>query len=525
MNTQRVNYCKFVDFIFNVANNNLDFQGNILNNVPQVLPINNALPCNNFPQVLSINNALPCNNLSQVLPINNVLPCNNVPQVLPINNTLTPSKIQTLSKDKQINPTINKNTLSSNNILDFKQINKQLELEIKEAKSIYQQKKKMLQKNKQVGNEKLNRVDQDDKFNGKIIYDAPRRANFLLDEEKIVLNNFPKKTNKEEFYYENYNNNNPNLNFEESNLYSKNSSDEIMNGTILFDRPRKKNFLDYEIEETINQKKKNNKNLIEPFEDSVFNETYENKKGQYELDLLDQPIINFEITNQSKQNKKKVSWDNNLYEEKIITNHIGSVVKKNDNNNLEFTPCDNNYKKRIGKNKLYDIENEYEEGICNYVILYQNYVDLYKTTKFSLTMDGQEISKCKSNLQSVGNFIHLKITFYSLIGKKKNKKIIYHSLTEYELWAYENRGKYFIYNLAEEKEEENLVENDMQEPKDMIEQSIIYATNGGICIYATIYFYILDGKFMIDFEMNNSYEKFYASNFANLNIIRYSQKT
>lgn len=476
MNTQRINYSKFVDFIFCVANNQ-----------PLTFHSNNFIQPNlHVPTGFGLLDGANC---GPPLVSNCGIPFNPPPPTL-LGNYPNPPQSLNEKKKKDLSE-YNKQKLSEkNNTLNFNEINKQLELEIKQAKIEFNKK----QKN-------------------------------LLEEEEIM------KKNKKYFYK-----NDKNLLFEPSTNMDNVSLRTDCKAKILYELPKQtnRNIYNYDNNKTeiIESNNNNIHKLIEPFEDNLFEQNESKMSGKILFDFprksFEEQMLEFEKFEQEKndsQKKKKVSW--NLYDDEMIKKldaTTTTIDKKSNNNNLEFITDVHVQKKKIGKTKLYEIENEFDEGISNCVILYQNYVDLYKTTKFTLTMDGNDISACKNNLQSVGNFIHLKITFYSLIGKKKNKKIIYHSLTEYELWAYENKGKYFIYNLSEEKEEENLDENENQEPKETIEQTIIYATNGGICIYATIYFYIKEGKFMIDFQMNNSYEKFYASNFANLNIIRYIQK-
>jgi hypothetical protein len=491
MNTQRINYSKFVDFIFCVANNQplTSYSNNFIQpNVPIQTGIG-FLDGSNCVSPLVTNCGISFNHPPSVSggnhpPSMSVETHANPPPIF--TNFQNKKKFESLNDEKKDLSEYNKQKmLEKNSTLNFNEINRQLELEIKQAKSEFNKK----QKN-------------------------------LLEEKEMIKKN-KKYKNNDELLFE------PLTNADNISLRPE------CTAKILYDLPNKQtNIYRYNYDNNKKETKESNKNihkLIEPFEDNLFEENESKMSGKILFDFprksFEEQMLEFEKFEQEKndsQKKKKVSW--NLYDDEMIHKPDTKTIEKknNDNNNLEFITDAHVQKKKIGKTKLYEIENEFDEGISNCVILYQNYVDLYKSTKFTLTMDGNDISACKNNLQSVGNFIHLKITFYSLIGKKKNKKIIYHSLTEYELWAYENKGKYFIYNLSEEKEEENLDEN--QEPKETIEQTIIYATNGGICIYATICFYIKEGKFMIDFQMNNSYEKFYASNFANLNIIRYIQK-
>lgn len=455
MNTQRVNYAKFVDLINNISNNPYS---------QKFIPINNYLPVKNCGFVSPSSDLLASTNFIE----KSVVPPNRpIQKEQTANNNIFEGNI-TIKKQNNIT-------------LDFNEINKNLEYEIRNAKMNHN-KNKNKSENEIVSNKNN---DGNNKFCGKIMFDVPRNKNknFLFDNKKEKINKqefiqeLPYETSAIEnnLSFENINSANKILNEKENDKIT-----EKMTGKILFDYPRKKQF---------------------SFE-------------RYEQQLNFESEIKLE---QVQAQKKKVSWDSNIYDNTLVNTTDKEIINV-DNKHVNLN------KNKIGKNKLYEIENDFEEGISNCMILYQNHVDLYKTTRFALTLDGENVTSCKSNLTSVGDFIHLKITFYSLIGKKKNKKIVYHSLTEYEFWAYENKGKYLIYNLADDVLNEPDIEENPKEPVDTIEQKIIYATSGDICIFAYLYFFIKEGKFMIEFQMNNSYEKFYASNFANINFVKYVQK-
>lgn len=176
-------------------------------------------------------------------------------------------------------------------------------------------------------------------------------------------------------------------------------------------------------------------------------------------------------------------------------------------------------KKSDGVNKPRSITfinhmNGYGENFsCGY-LLYQNHIDLDKHTNHALTMDGKKTSS--QNLEQVGDFIHLKVIFYSFVGKKKSQKIIYHSLTEYELWGFKNKEKHYIYSI--DKNETSESDN---EAKEVFKTNIIYNMEKNVT--SEVIFYISDGRLNVNIRFNQSYSKWFATNYSNIQINNYKQ--
>jgi hypothetical protein len=110
----------------------------------------------------------------------------------------------------------------------------------------------------------------------------------------------------------------------------------------------------------------------------------------------------------------------------------------------------------------------------------------------------------------VGDFFHIKFIFYSFIGKKRNQKIIYHSLTDYEIWGFRNKEKYFLYDL----------ENQQDDAQEVLEKKITY-NNINPEIYAILKIYIENSKLRISIIMNDSYCKYYSTNYAKIELSIY----
>jgi uncharacterized protein (DUF2225 family) len=137
---------------------------------------------------------------------------------------------------------------------------------------------------------------------------------------------------------------------------------------------------------------------------------------------------------------------------------------------------------------------------------------------FDLTLDGNDIND--SNLVIIGDFIHMKISLYSFVGKKKNKKLIYNSLTEYDIWAMKNRNEHYLFNLGKNDKNIQKIKDDADAdnnlPKDFIDAEIIYSQQPLICSIFTIK--INNNKLYITIKFNNIFPKFYSTNYCNIQL-------
>ena len=108
------------------------------------------------------------------------------------------------------------------------------------------------------------------------------------------------------------------------------------------------------------------------------------------------------------------------------------------------------------------------------------------------------------------------------MGKKKNQKIVYHSLTEYELWSFRNKEGHFLYPLS--SKEQDLLDNkrdtdltnecSLQErpPTERYTQKIIYSNDP--LVTSLIEVYVSEQHIFITIQFDKSYPKYFATNYA-----------
>lgn len=201
----------------------------------------------------------------------------------------------------------------------------------------------------------------------------------------------------------------------------------------------------------------------------------------------------------------KVTWNNIVNVKYIYDNkETESIDKIRDN--LHF--C------------LFKSSNIHGDNFMSTFSMYQNHVDLSICRAYDLTLDGNEINE--SNVEVVGDFLHIKILLYSFVGKKKNKKLIYNSLTEYEIWGIKNKNEHYLFFL--EKNENKKVEvklgnennKEIYPPKDYLEAEIMYSQSP--LITSLLKIQIRDNKLYINIKFNDIFSKLYSTNYCNMHI-------
>jgi hypothetical protein len=445
----------------------------------------------------------------------------------------------------------------NNSDLDYSELCKSLETEIMENKYM---------------RESQNNNFISDKFSGKIIINDQQKN---IPEQKIE---YSKNISDDILADSNFDDTTAIYNLGEKNLFTENCPEphknringdcNKMSGKIIFDAPRKNSpksnrILIDDFNENIDKNKLNNNKQIE--KDNIDNEIQKLEK-YLENNYISNSLTNVTVINLSKNIQTNEIAKNDESIQNNNVNHsfandsekeIVSTPKKLDKNLLDV-PNDksylNNNKGKVSWNNLVDINyynenkekdnvinstqikencrnyyfnyinstNIYGENFSSTICVYQNHVDLNTVRIFDLTLDGNDIND--NNLVVIGDFIHMKISLYSFVGKKKNKKLIYNSLTEYDIWAMKNRNEHYLFNLgkndknnpkmrdADRMREE--VDNNL--PSDFIDAEIIYSQDPLICSIFTVK--ITNNKLYITIKFNNIFPKLYSTNYCNIQL-------
>jgi hypothetical protein len=172
--------------------------------------------------------------------------------------------------------------------------------------------------------------------------------------------------------------------------------------------------------------------------------------------------------------------------------------------------------------------NRYGEQFNVSTHLYHNHIDLDKHTVSYLSMGGQRCAEKSLQLCKVGDFSHLIVKFYSFVGRKKNQKIVFHSLTEYELWCFESKGVHYVCSLplknekdletkANELGNQDEGDDDSQTvPSQRYTQKIIYSSDP--VISSMIEFYVDDNYLFVTLQFDQSYPKYFSTNYAKMHV-------
>jgi hypothetical protein len=337
---------------------------------------------------------------------------------------------------------------------------------------------------------------------GKIVYDYPRKNSRAVPESRVLIDEFslsepePESEQDDTFH-------NSDGKFKERKMKYEYENNELE--------------LESELELYQHKKKKKDQEMNEHDVENIATEFWEPSNTR--LNFIE--MINFvpfekkilELTESKSRDKakaqekcgtKRVSWrqDNELRVFDKSEQQSILEEKKSDSVNKPRSVTFINHMNGYGENFS-----------CGY-LLYQNHVDLDKHTNYVLTMDGKKITS--QNLEQVGDFIHLKVIFYSFVGKKKSQKIIYHSLTEYELWGFKNKEKHYIYSI--DKTETSESDN---EAREVFKTKIIYNMEKDVS--SEVVFYISDNRLHVNIRFNESYSKWFATNYCNIQINNYKQ--